>query len=74
MGLYIHDIDPHYSHEFADVCFDGGVVAVTNSPRKPTSSVEFLAVFRSHSAAEFAVNSVRRTVARRYAPHAKGAR
>lgn len=45
MALHIHLIDPHYSHDFADLYFEGKRFCITDNKRKPFSPLEMLAVF-----------------------------
>jgi hypothetical protein len=49
--LTIHPVDPHYSHDFADLYFEGKHFCVTASKRSPVTPLEVLGFFESRKAA-----------------------
>jgi hypothetical protein len=60
MTLYVHYVDPHHSAEFADVFFDGGHYAITSSPQKPVSCVEFIVTCATEEKADYMLSSIER--------------
>lgn len=53
----MHDIDPHYSHDIADLFFDGWICGLTLSPNVPSSPLQFTGGYKDF---DLATNDIKR--------------